>query len=113
MIRNISKKNVVVENVKYCKGLSKYVGLMFSRKIENKALIFEFKREQISAIHMFFVFYPIDLIFLNENKKVVEIKENLKPFNFYTPKNKAKYVIELSAGSVKKTKTVIGDKLRF
>ena len=44
---------------------------------------------------MFFVFYPIDILFLNKNKEIVEIKQNLKPFAFYTPKSKAKYIIEM------------------
>ena len=45
---------------------------------------------------MFFVFYKIDVLYLDENKKVIEIKKNFKPFSSYTPKNKAKYVIELA-----------------
>ena len=39
---------------------------------------------------MFFVFFPIDVLFLDKNKKVVELKENFKPFSIYFPKNKAK-----------------------
>ena len=62
---------------------------------------------------MFFVFYPIDVLFLNKNKIIVEIKENFRPFAFYTPKNKAKYIIELSQKTIKKTKTQIGDKIKF
>ena len=62
---------------------------------------------------MFFVFYPIDVLFLNKNKIVVEMKENFKPFTFYTPKNKALYIIELPRGSIKNSKTKIKDKIEF
>lgn len=62
---------------------------------------------------MFFVFHPIDVLFLNKNKIVVEIKENFKPFSFYTPKNKAMYVIELGKDAIKSSKTEIGDKIEF
>jgi len=62
---------------------------------------------------MFFVFYPIDVIFLDKNKIIVEIKENFKPFTFYTPKNKAKYIIELKNNTIKETNTKIGDIISF
>ena len=72
---------------------SKARGLMFSRK---KDLMFVFKKEKIIPLHMFFVFFPIHVLFLNKNKKIVEIKNNFKPFTFYTPKNKAMYIVELT-----------------
>ena len=84
---------------------------MFSRK--NKTLLFVFNKEKIISLHMFLVFYPIDVLFLNKNKKIVEIKQNFKPFTFHTPQNKAKYVIELPNGTVKRTKTEVGDTIRF
>ena len=62
---------------------------------------------------MFFVFYPIDVLFLDKYKKVVEVKENFRPFEFYTPKNKALYTIELPQNTIKKTKTGIGNKINF
>jgi hypothetical protein len=62
---------------------------------------------------MFFVFYPIEVSFLNKNKIVVEIKENFMPFSCYSPKNKAQYIIELPKGTIKKSKTAIGDNIEF
>jgi uncharacterized membrane protein (UPF0127 family) len=84
---------------------------MFSAKSKN--LVFVFKKEKINPLHMLFVFYPIDVLFLDKNKKIVEIKENFRPFEFYTPKKKSKYVIELAKGAVKRSKTKVGDKIRF
>ena len=82
---------------------------MFS--IRPKTLIFAFKNEQIISLHMFFVFFPIDILYLDKNKIVVEKKENFRPFTMYTPKNKAQYVIELPENSIKEIK--IGDCLTF
>ena len=62
---------------------------------------------------MLFVFYSIDVLFLDKDKGVVELKEDFRPFRFYTPKNKAKYVIELPDGIIKKTGTKLGDKISF
>ncbi|MBU90447.1 hypothetical protein CMO94_02800 [Candidatus Woesearchaeota archaeon] len=110
-IKNTTKKTLLAKNAKLCKNIfSKSIGLMFSRP---RSLIFIFKKEKIIPLHMLFVFYPIDVLFLNKNKIVVEIKENFKPFVFYTPKNKAMYVIELLKGAIKSSKTKIGDKIDF
>lgn len=62
---------------------------------------------------MFFVFYPIDVLFLDKNKIVVGKKENFRPFTFYKPKKKAMYAIELPNAAIKRTKTGIGDKIKF
>lgn len=110
-IKNKTKKTLLARNAKICKGIfSKSIGLMFSRK---KTLIFIFKKEKIVPLHMLFVFYPIDVLFLNKSKVVVEKKKNFMPFTFYTPKNKAKYVVELPIKTIKKTKTMLGNKIEF
>ena len=62
---------------------------------------------------MLFVFYPIDVLFLDKNKFVADKKENFMPFTFYKSKKKAMYAIELPNGVIKKTKTNIGDKIKF
>lgn len=78
-----------------------------------KTLVFEFSKEKIAPLHMFFVFFTIDVIFLDKNKKIVEIKENFRPFTFYNPKNKAKYVLELEKGIIKRTSSKIGDTIHL
>jgi uncharacterized membrane protein (UPF0127 family) len=85
---------------------------MFSKKTD-KTLLFIFGKESRVSLHMVFVFYPIDIMFLDEKKKVVELKQGLRPFGFYIPKNKARYIIESPYGTIKKSKTRIGDKISF
>lgn len=110
-VKNITKKTLIAKDAKPCKSIfSRTSGLMFSKP---QPLILIFKKEKIVPLHMFFVFYWIEILFLDKNKKVVEMKENFKPFSFYTPKNKAKYVIELLKNSIRKTKTELGDKIEF
>ena len=62
---------------------------------------------------MVFVFYPIDVLFLDKNKIVVDKKENFKPFAFYKSRKKAMYAAEMPNKTIKKTKTRIGDKIEF
>lgn len=93
--------------------LSKAKGLMFtsSSAVDDKAIVFVFKKEQTVSLHMFFVFYSIDVIFLDNAMKVIDIKESFKPFAIYIPKKKAQYVVECSAGTVRKSRTTIGDRI--
>lgn len=108
-IINKTRSIIISDSYLLCESpLSKFIGLMFSKQ---KTLIFKFDKEKLIALHMFFVFYPIDILFLNKNKTVVDKKENFRPFTFYKSKKKAMYAIELPA--IKKTNTEIGDKIEF
>ena len=49
----------------------------------------------------------MDLVFLDDNHKVVEMKKNWKPFSFYSSKKKARILLELPVGSIKGIK--LGD----
>ena len=113
LIKNFTKKIAISRDGRMCySSLSKFIGLMFSVEQKN-ALVFKFKKEIIISLHMLFVFYPIDVIFLDKNKKVVDLKKNFRPFAFYNSKKKARYAIELPSGTINRTKTEIGDKIEF
>lgn len=92
MIINQTTNQVLSKQEMYCKSfLSQAIGLMFRRKQD---LVMIFPREKMISLHMFFVFYPIDVFLLNENQEVIEIKRNFRPFTFYKSNNRAKQVIE-------------------
>ena len=111
MIINTTRKKVLAKRVKECKTtLSKAKGLMFTRKRKDLGIILDFHEEKRLTLHMIFVFYPIDVLFLDSSKKVVEMKKALKPFTFYKNKKKARYVIELSQGRLSETQ--VGDKIK-
>lgn len=111
--RNTTKNKVIATDFSLCSGsFSKFLGLMFSVR-QNKSLVFRFSKEKIISLHMLFVFYPIDVLFLDKNKIVVDKKENFRPFTFYKSGKKAMYAMELPKGTIKRTKTGIGDKIKF
>ena len=113
VIKNITKKTDLSANEKLCDdAISKLIGLMFSQN-KKRALIFKFRKEQVISLHMFFVFYPIDVVFLDKNRIVVDIKENFKPFTFYKSRKKALYAVELPNGSINESRTNIGDRIDF
>ena len=111
LIKNISKNKIIANNAVLCKDdFSKIMGLMFTTEQKN-VLVFKFKKEKNIALHMFFVFYPIDVLFLSKSKVVVDKKENFKSFTLYKSKKKAMYAIEMPNGFIKKTG--IGDEIEF
>ena len=66
---------------------------MFSRK---KNLLFDFGEPTYIDLHMLFVFFPVDALYLNDNMEIVEIK-HMKPFRLtYKAKHRTRYVIELT-----------------
>jgi len=94
MIRNKTKKKIISQAENNAKSIFlQSLGLMFHKK---RNLIMYFNKEKNIALHNFFVFYPIDVLILNKDKKIVEIKRNFQPFTFYTPKKQGKYLIELA-----------------
>jgi uncharacterized membrane protein (UPF0127 family) len=113
MIKNVNSKKIISTNEKIVTSVAgKAKGLIFCSKVE-RPLVFVFGSERIIDLHMLFVFCSIDVILLDRNKRVVEAKENFKPFTFFSSHAKAKYVIELAAGTVYTSKTKVGDMISF
>ena len=94
----------------------KMIGLMFKSKsfIEENAMLFLFNREQKIPLHMFFVFFPIDIVWLNSEHEIIDMKKKAKPF---TPqiyhRGKVKFVIEFSSGTLDKFGIKLMDKIHF
>ena len=90
-------------------------GLMFRQELEqDKAMLFVFEREGVYSFHMRNVNFPLDIVWLNENKEIVFIKTNaLSEEENIIPDKKAKYVLEFSAGIIESLGAGIGDKFVF
>ena len=112
-IKNTTRKTVIVMNYLACSShWRKARGLMFTSSLKDP-LLFIFEKEKRWGLHMLFVFYPIDVIFLDKDRKVADIKENFTPFSFHTPKKPCLHIIELPKGSVRKSRTSLGDRIEF
>lgn len=114
MIINKSNNKIIASKAKVSSSiLFKAMGLMFSGNIKDFGLVFVFNSEARRSLHNFFVFFPTDILFLDKSRRIVEIKENFKPFTVYFPRKKSQYVVELPKGSVKKARCSIGDIINF
>ena len=93
MIRNVSTGKVVSQKEIICKGVfSQGWGLMFRRRA-NLVMIFDGLRK--ISLHNFFVFYPLEILVLDQSFKVVEIKKRFRPFTLFTSSMKGKILVEL------------------
>ena len=65
------------------------------------------------SVHTFWMRFPIDVIFLDEHRKVIHLVENLRPFRVSRHLSKARSVVELPVSSIKATGTQLGDEIRI
>jgi len=94
--------------------ISRFLGLMFKKDLE-RGLILKLpssRSRRGSAIHMFFMRFPLDIIFADAEKKIVDMV-SIEPWKTYTPKAPAKYVIEMKKGTINNFNLELGDKLDF
>jgi uncharacterized protein len=61
-----------------------------------------------SSIHMFFMRFPIDVLFLDAARRVCAVRQGLKPFRIAWGGFRARHTIELPSGTVAATGTAVG-----
>ena len=66
-----------------------------------------------NSIHMFFMRFPIDAIFLDARGRVVKLFTALPPWRATSAYPEARSVLELPAGTAAASGTVEGDELAF
>lgn len=66
-----------------------------------------------NSIHMFFMRFPIDAVFIDYENTILHIEEKIKPWKISKIIKGARSVIELPAGTISSTGTKPGDRLLF
>jgi uncharacterized membrane protein (UPF0127 family) len=100
MITNLTTGKTIATRVIRCDTFRKRArGLMFRRPQaigDGQAFLFLDARESVagSAIHMLFVFFPVAVIWLDGERRVVD-KTLARPFRpYYAPSVPARYFVE-------------------
>lgn len=107
MILNKTNNELINIKITYADNfLKRFKGLMGKKDIDFALLFCNLKD---SGIHTHFMRFDIDVYFLDENKVVFE-KASLKPWKFYRPEKRAKFILETKKDVLK---IEIGDKLDF
>lgn len=87
-------------------------GLMFRQT--PLAILFSFDSSDRHSIHSFFVPFEFDAVYLDEQMRVSEIFERVKPFTpLLTPSLPAKFLLELPVGHAAKLKASAGDRIQI
>ena len=93
-------------------------GLMHRKYLEeNSGMLFVFEQEGKPEFWMNNTLIPLDIIFIDSNKKITDIMAaepcKKEPCKSYTPKAEAKYVLELNSGFAEKHNIQIGEEVKI
>lgn len=107
--RNMTKNSILADDLSSADNFFKrFMGLMFKKDLPfGKGLHIT----PCNSIHMCFMNFPLDIIFLNKNLEIVAIIEGIKPWKLSNIVSNANSVLELSAGTIAKTSSTVGDKI--
>jgi uncharacterized membrane protein (UPF0127 family) len=117
MLTNITTGKMIARKIVHCNTYwTRLRGLMFRSShavADEQVYIFGEKRESVAqtTIHMFFVFFPIAVVWLDAEKRVVD-KKLAKPFRpIYAPNGPAQYFVEGHPSLLERV--TAGDQLDF
>jgi uncharacterized membrane protein (UPF0127 family) len=63
------------------------------------------------GVHTFAMRFPIDAIYLDQERLVIHIEEELKPWRMAAIRVRATSVLELPTGTVRESQTALGDQV--
>jgi len=92
-------------------------GLMFRRCLKDGyGMLFVFPGEEVRSFWMKNTLIPLDMIFLNSDRQVVDLFASVPPCRrdpcpSYTSALPARYVLEIAGGLAKKLNLQVGDKI--
>ena len=88
--------------------LSRMIGLLAKRPLMPDGGVWIVPANSIHTVGMLFSF---DLVMIDKDFRVVNVKEMVRPFRIVLPKLRAESVLELPAHTVFRSRTEIGDQL--
>jgi uncharacterized membrane protein (UPF0127 family) len=104
------------------KDEDRQMGLMFRPSLPlDRGLLFVFTEPDFHGIWMRNCKFPIDIVWLDDEHKVVHVHEAAPPCttanpadcDIYKPLRRASYVVEINSGQAKREKIVVGSSLEF
>lgn len=110
-IINRTKNTVIANNGKIAdSAISRLVGLLNRKTFSpEEALVIT----QCRSIHMFFMKFSIDVIFVDRNNKAIGLVHNIQPYRMSPYFIRAKKAIEIFPGIINQSQTTLGDEISF
>lgn len=69
--------------------------------------------EPCNSIHMFFMRYPLDIVFLDKQCAVTFMYRGIKPWRLGRMVRGARLAIELPEGTIERSSTQVGDRIEM
>ncbi|MCB0371633.1 MAG: DUF192 domain-containing protein [Muricauda sp.] len=91
-------------------------GLMYRPSMEaDQGMLFIFPNVSVRSFYMKNTEFPLDIIYIGENQKIVSFQKNAQPYNESSLPSEApaKYVLELNAGLSDNMGLQVGDSISF
>jgi len=109
-VENATRGTVLGERVERAVGFrDRLVGLLGRDSLaEGRGLWLE----PCNSVHMWFMRFPIDVVFASPDGRVVAVVPTLRPWSMTRPYFGANAALELPAGTIARTGTAPGDQLR-
>lgn len=108
---NLNTGQVIAERVRTAdRFFARLRGLMFTSELGSGCAL---HLKPCRSIHTFFMNYPIDVLYVNEQGIVIGLEENMPPGRVGKYYPDADSVIELPAGKINETTTKIGHQMAF
>lgn len=115
-LRKKNERPFIKVNIKLAETtLEKIKGLMFRKHLgENEGMLFVFERPKETNFYMRNTFIPLDIIFIDQNNRIISIGEGVPLTETLIPsKGKCSYVLEVNKGFSKKYNVNIGDYIKW
>ncbi|MEK6191299.1 MAG: DUF192 domain-containing protein [Chloroflexota bacterium] len=110
-VTNNSRGSVAVERCRVARSLrDRTVGLLGTAELPAAEGLWI---ERSPSIHMFFMRYPIDAVFVDRSGRVVRIVERLRPWRIVAWVRGARDCLEMPAGAAQAAGIQVGDELRL
>ena len=107
-IKNLTNNQILAEQVLIAdRFMSRLKGLLGREDLPSSTAMWI---HRCNSIHTFFMKFPIDVVYVDRDLKVVAVKKSIPPFRLSGPYLKARSVFEFSGG-VTENKIQIGDQL--
>jgi uncharacterized protein len=114
--RNLTRGTILCGSLEEALGaVGKSRGLLGRDGLAADAgMLFEAGRlEPFMWMHMMLMRFPIDIVFLDKNSRVVRINHNLRPWRVSSVVWGARKALELAAGAALRSRTAEGDQIIF
>jgi uncharacterized membrane protein (UPF0127 family) len=95
------------------------MGLMFRPSLApDRGMLFLFEASDFHGIWMKNCKFPIDILWLDADRKIVHVQEGAppcvkEPCPVYSPLRRATYVVELGSGQARREKATVGETVGF